>query len=220
MNTGLQDAVNLGWKLAAVSHGHASHELLDTYEAERRPVAERVLHNTRAQTALVRPGPHVDALRDIMTELIKQPDVNESLGGMISGLDIHYPAGDGHPLIGRRVPDLDVRTEAGPTRVYELLHSGRPLLLDLGANVSVPGDWVDVVKAKCDAREWAIPILGSVPAVGALLIRPDGYVAWTGGSGELPGTAHGQVRIGEAVLTDLARTAPASPSRRTSTRTD
>ncbi|WP_028925062.1 FAD-dependent monooxygenase [Pseudonocardia acaciae] len=186
MNTGVQDAVNLGWKLAAVVHGHAPGDLLDTYEAERRPVAERVLHNTRAQTALTRPGPHVDALRDIMTGLIEQPGVNASLGGMISGLDIHYPAGDGHPLIGRRVPDLDVTTESGPTRVYELLHPGRPVLLDLGAGVSAPGGWVDVVTARCDAGEWAVPVLGPVPAVGAMLIRPDGYVAWTDGSAEPP----------------------------------
>lgn len=186
MNTSMQDAVNLGWKLAAVLDGYASDALLDTYESERRPVAERVLHNTRAQTALVRPGPHVDALRDIMTKLIEQPGVNEALSGMISGLDIHYPAGDGHPLIGRRIPDLDVRTAAGPTRIYELLHSGRPVLLDLGANVSMPSDWVNVVEARCDAREWAVPVLGSAPAARALLIRPDGYVAWTDGSGELP----------------------------------
>lgn len=185
MNTGVQDAVNLGWKLAAVLQGHASSALLDTYESERHPVAERVLHNTRAQSAISRPGPHVDAMRDILTGLIEKPEVNESLGTMIAALDIHYGSGDDHPLVGRRIPDLDLKTEAGLTRVYELLHAGRPVLLDLGADVSLRHDWVDVVKAQCDADEWAVPVLGSVPAVGALLIRPDGYVAWVDGSGDL-----------------------------------
>ncbi|TCO62626.1 FAD-dependent monooxygenase [Actinocrispum wychmicini] len=185
LNMGVQDAVNLGWKLAAVLQGRASDTLLDTYQTERQPVAERVLRNTRAQSALGRPGAHMDAMRAIMAGLITKPDVNEALGSMIGALDIQYPLGSGHPLIGRRVPDLDLKTDSGPTRLYELLHTGRPVLLDLGAGVSAPNDWVDVVRAQCDAEEWPIPVLGTVPAARALLIRPDGHVAWVDGSGNL-----------------------------------
>jgi 2-polyprenyl-6-methoxyphenol hydroxylase-like FAD-dependent oxidoreductase len=187
LNLGVQDAVNLGWKLAAVIRGDASDELLDTYESERRPVAERVLHNTRAQSALGRPGPHTDALRDVLAGLIKTDTVNESLGGMITALDVHYDLGDGHPLVGRRVPDLDLKTADGDTRLVALLHTGRPVLLDLGAGVELPDGWadrVDVVQAQCAAEEWTIPVLGDVPAVGVLLIRPDGYVAWTNSAGQ------------------------------------
>ncbi|MFD1045956.1 FAD-dependent monooxygenase [Kibdelosporangium lantanae] len=184
LNTGVQDAVNLGWKLAAVLQGRVPQSLLDTYVTERRPVGERVVHNTRAQTVINRPGAHVDALRDVLAGLISMDDVRHSLAGMIGGLDIHYDLGVGHPLLGRRMPDLALKTSGGDTRVLELLRSGRPVLLDLGAGVAeVPG--VDVVRTRCELEEWELPVLGAVAAVDAVLIRPDGYVAWTSAG---PGT--------------------------------
>ncbi|MGA8115974.1 MAG: FAD-dependent monooxygenase [Actinocatenispora sp.] len=188
LNTGVQDAVNLGWKLAAVTRGQAPADLLDTYHAERHPVAERVLHNTRAQTALGAPGPHTDALRDLVGDLIGIDEVNRALGGMVTALDIRYPLGDGHPLLGRRLPDLDLEAP-GATRAYQLLHTGRPVLLDL---VDTPwlkdcvdgwADRVDLVRADCPAARWALPVVGEVDAVPALLVRPDGHVAWVATDG-------------------------------------
>jgi 2-polyprenyl-6-methoxyphenol hydroxylase-like FAD-dependent oxidoreductase len=184
LNTGVQDAVNLGWKLAVVVHGRTPESLLDTYGAERRPVAERVVHNTRAQVAVSRPGPHVDAMRDVLAGLMVTDDVRHRLAGMITALDVHYDLGAGHPLLGRRMPDLPLKTGDGDTRVLEVLRGGRPVVLDLGAGLpDVPG--VDVVRARCDLAEWDLPVLGSVPAVDGVLVRPDGYVAWTSAG---PGT--------------------------------
>ncbi|WP_425388261.1 FAD-dependent monooxygenase [Amycolatopsis taiwanensis] len=155
LNLGVQDAMNLGWKLAMVAGGHAPESLLDSYHAERYPVAERVLHNTRAQTVLGHPGAHTEALRDLVRELIDFDEVNGYLGGMISALDIRYPVADGHPLLGRRMPDLDLKTSAGEVRLYSLLHGGRPVLLHLGdhpesaAALTGWDDRVDVVAARC-----------------------------------------------------------------------
>jgi 3-(3-hydroxy-phenyl)propionate hydroxylase len=171
MNTGIQDAVNLGWKLAAVVNGTLPPELLDTYQAERHPVAARVLANTRAQTALGRSGPHTDALRAVFGDLIELPDVNSRLAGMISALDLRYEIGD-HPLVGRRMPDVDLELPTGPVRMYELLHEGRPILLDLRGDpglVPITKGAVDVVTARTEA---------DLPA--AVLVRPDGHVAWAG----------------------------------------
>ena len=131
LNMGVQDAVNLGWKLASVVRGQAPESLLDSYHAERHPVGERVLHNTRAQSALARPGPQTDALRDVFGSLIAFDDVNRHLRGMLTALDIRYPVNGDHTLAGRRVPDADLKASDGATRVYELLHAGRPVLLDL-----------------------------------------------------------------------------------------
>ncbi|MEU3775829.1 FAD-dependent monooxygenase [Streptomyces sp. NPDC032472] len=184
MNTGMQDAVNLGWKLASVVRGRAPQTLLDSYHAERYPVAERVLHNTRAQTALSRPGPQADALRDVFARLIGFEDVNAYLGGMISALDVRYAVGCKHPLAGRRVPDADLKTADGETRVVELLRGARPVLLDLRGSTAVAaaaGGWsdrVDLVEARCDDGPWAVPGAEPIPAPAALLIRPDGHVAW------------------------------------------
>lgn len=183
LNTGVQDAMNLGWKLAAVVRGDAPDTLLDSYHHERHPVGARVVHNSRAQTALARPGPHNDALRDIMRGLLATPAGNESIAAMITALDVSYPAGDGHPLLGRRMPDVDLTTDDGPAPAYRLLHGGRPVLLDLGAGVTADdlsgwADRVDLVSARCAATRWAVPVLGEVAAPGALLIRPDGHVAW------------------------------------------
>lgn len=181
-NLGVQDAVNLGWKLAATLHGNASDELLDTYETERHPIAARVLHNTRAQTALSRSGPHTDALRDIMSNLIDTDQVRHRLGLMITALDIRYDTKADHPLAGRRVPDADLTTKGGDTRVHTLLRSGRPVLLILGGN-DVPAipqwhDRVDIVTAESRTDRWTIPGIGDIPAPAAALLRPDGYIAW------------------------------------------
>ncbi|MBV7701185.1 FAD-dependent monooxygenase [Nocardia nova] len=181
-NLGLQDAANLGWKLAAVLRGNASDALLDTYESERRPIAARVLQNTRAQTALSRPGAHVDALRDSMSDLLAIDEVRHRLGLMITALDIRYDCDDHHPLCGRRVPDSDIVTADGPARVHELLRPGRPIVLVRNA-AEVPdiSDWkdrVDIVCAQDRGAEWTVPGLGPVPAPTHTLIRPDGYIAW------------------------------------------
>ncbi|WP_330252678.1 FAD-dependent monooxygenase [Nocardia sp. NBC_00565] len=181
-NMGLQDAMNLGWKLAATLHGNASDELLDTYETERHPIAARVLNNTRAQTALSRSGPHTDALRDIMSDLIDMDQVRQRLGLMITALDIRYDIKGEHPLIGRRVPDADLTTADGDTRVHELLRAGRPVLLVLDGNdVAALPEWhdrVEIISAVGRAEHWTIPGFGAIPAPGAVLLRPDGYIAW------------------------------------------
>jgi 3-(3-hydroxy-phenyl)propionate hydroxylase len=179
LNIGVQDAVNLGWKLAQVVEGTSSDDLLDTYQAERHPVAARVLQNTMAQTALIRADPRIGAARDIVAELATLDEPRRWLAGMISGLDVHYDLGDGHPLLGRRMPDLDL----GPRRVYELLHDARPLLLNLGEPGSLDlGPWaerVQLVGAEYDGA-WELPVVGAVTAPTAVLVRPDGHVAWVG----------------------------------------
>ncbi|MFJ9715329.1 FAD-dependent monooxygenase [Streptomyces sp. NPDC101213] len=193
LNMGVQDAVNLGWKLASVVRGRAPESLLDSYHAERHPVAERVLHNTRAQAALARPGAQTDALRDVFGSLIVFDDVNRYLRGMLTGLDIRYPVEGRHPLAGRRVPDADLKTPDGATRVHELLHAARPVLLDLRGSAEVAaaaGDWadrVDLVEARSEDDHWSVPAVGEIPAPAALLVRPDGHVAWVA-AGAAPDT--------------------------------
>ncbi|WP_227979387.1 FAD-dependent monooxygenase [Nocardia spumae] len=192
-NLGLQDAANLGWKLAAVLRGDASEALLDTYESERHPIAARVLRNTRAQTALSRPGVHMDALRDTMSELIGMDAVRHRLGLMITALDIRYDCAGDHPLTGRRVPDADLVTAAGPTRLYELLRSGRPILLSR-TETETPDirgwkDRVDLVTADDRVDTWTVPGLGSVAAPTSALIRPDGYIAWAAADSTTQGLA-------------------------------
>jgi 2-polyprenyl-6-methoxyphenol hydroxylase-like FAD-dependent oxidoreductase len=176
LNVGVQDAVNLGWKLARVIHGTSPETLLDTYQAERHPVAAQVLQNTMAQTALTRSDPRLDAVRETMAGLLALDDSRRYIAGMITGLDVHYDLGEGHPLLGRRMPDLDLVTAEGPRRVYVLLHGARPVLLNLGEPGTLPAPALD---AECDG-EWELPVLGRVPAPAAVLIRPDGHVAWTG----------------------------------------
>ena len=184
LNTGVQDAVNLGWKLAQVIHGTSPESLLDTYHAERHPVAARVLKITMATTALSRGDARTEALRETMTELLKTDAHRKRYAGMMSGLDIHYDLGEGHPLLGRRVPDLDVITERGPRRVFSLLHDARPVLLNLGEPFALDiAPWADRVRL-IDARyagAWELPVVGEVSAPSAVLIRPDGHVAWAGG---------------------------------------
>jgi hypothetical protein len=183
LNIGVQDAVNLGWKLAQVVKGTSPESLLDTYHAERHPVGARVLHNTMAQGALSRPDERHQALRDIMTELLGMDEPRKRFAAMMSGLDIHYDLGEGHPLLGRRMPDLDLHTADGPTRVFTLLHDARPVLLNLGEpggfDITPWADRVQVIDAEYGGR-WELPVLGAVTAPTAVLIRPDGYVAWVG----------------------------------------
>ena len=132
LNTGVQDAVNLGWKLAQVVKQTSPDSLLDTYHAERHPVAARVLRTTMAQVALMRVDDRTEALRDTLSELLSLDEPRKRLAGEMSGLDIHYDLGEGHPLLGRRMPDLDLVTADGPLRVFTLLHDARPVLLNLG----------------------------------------------------------------------------------------
>src|ERR671936_937152 len=132
LNIGVQDAVNLGWKLALVVKKTSPESLLDTYHAERHPVAARVLRNSLAQVALLRPDDRTNALRDIVSELLSMDEPRRRLAAEMSGLGIHYDLGEGHPLMGRRMPDLDLVTADGPMRVFTLLHGARPVLLNLG----------------------------------------------------------------------------------------
>jgi 2-polyprenyl-6-methoxyphenol hydroxylase-like FAD-dependent oxidoreductase len=183
LNTGLQDAMNLGWKLAQVVVGTSPEALLDTYYAERHPVGARVLRNTMAQVALTVADDRHQALHDSVSELLRLDEPRKHIAGMLTGLDIRYDLGDGHPLVGRRMPDLDLDTADGPTRVFALLHDARPVLLNLGAsgefNISPWADRVRLVDAG-HSGEWELPVLGRVAAPPAVLIRPDGHVAWTG----------------------------------------
>jgi 2-polyprenyl-6-methoxyphenol hydroxylase-like FAD-dependent oxidoreductase len=183
LNTGVQDAVNLGWKLAQVVKQSAPESLLDTYHAERHPVANRVLRTTMAQVALMRVDDRIEALRDTVSELLSMDEPRKRFAAMMSGLDIHYDLGEGHPLLGRRMPDLDLVTADGPVRVFTLLHDARPLLLNLGEpggfDITPWADRVQVIDVKY-AGDWELPVLGQIAAPAAVLIRPDGYIAWVG----------------------------------------
>jgi 3-(3-hydroxy-phenyl)propionate hydroxylase len=183
LGTGVQDAVNLGWKLAQVVGGTSPDSLLDSYHAERHPVAARVLQNTMAQAALTRTDARTDALHEITSELLSMDEPRTRIAAMMSGLDIRYDLGEGHALLGRRMPDLDLVTEGGPRRAFTLLHDARPVLLNLGEpgglDIAPWADRVRLVDAGY-AGPWELPVLGEVPAPAAVLIRPDGYVAWAG----------------------------------------
>jgi 2-polyprenyl-6-methoxyphenol hydroxylase-like FAD-dependent oxidoreductase len=183
LNIGVQDAVNLGWKLAQVVKKVSSDSLLDTYHTERHPIAARVLRDTMAQVALARTDDRTDALRDVLTELFSMEEPRKRFAGIMSGLDIHYDLGEGHLLLGRRMPDLDLVTADGPLRVYTLLHDARPVLLNFGEPGGVDiAPWADRVRLidATYAGTWELPVLGEVVAPAAVLIRPDGYVAWVG----------------------------------------
>ncbi len=204
LNTGVQDAVNLGWKLAQVVHRTAPESLLDTYQDERHPVAARVLRTTMAQVALMRVDDRIEALRDTVSELLSMDEPRKRFAAMMSGLDIHYDLGEGHPLLGRRMPDLDLVTADGPLRVFTLLHDARPVLLDLGEpggfDITPWADRVQLVDATYDGT-WELPAIGAVTAPTAVLIRPDGYVAWVG-----EGT---QLGLADALTTWFGPPAPA-----------
>jgi 3-(3-hydroxy-phenyl)propionate hydroxylase len=201
LNIGVQDAVNLGWKLAQAVHGTSPESLLDTYQAERHPIGARVLQTAMAQTALNRGDERTKALHETMSELLKMDEPRKRYAGMMSGLDVHYDLGAGHPLFGRRMPDRDLVTAHGPRRVFTLLHAARPVLLNLGEPGALDiasSPWADRVERvdgatalperspsrdQLDARHaggWELPVLGAVAAPTAVLIRPDGHVAWVG----------------------------------------
>ena len=183
LNIGLQDAVNLGWKLAQVVQGNSPDGLLDTYHAERYPVGAALLKHTLALTALSRGDDRTNALREMMAEAMRMDEPRKWCAALMSGLDIRYDVGDGHPLLGRRMPDLDLVTGEGPVRVFTLLHDARPVLLNLGkpGSLAVEG-WTDRVKL-VDAKFEGVcelPVIGVVRTPTAVLIRPDGHVAWVG----------------------------------------
>jgi 3-(3-hydroxy-phenyl)propionate hydroxylase len=188
LNIGVQDAVNLGWKLAHVIKRTSPDDVLNTYHAERHPVAARVLRNTMAQIAIRRPDDRTKALGDYVSEFLDMDQPRKRLAAEMSGLDVHYDLGEGHPLLGRRMPDLDLVTANGPLRAFTLLHDARPVLLNLGE----PGafditPWADCVQS-VDATYvgmWELPAIGAVTAPTAVLIRPDGYVAWVGDSTQM-----------------------------------
>ena len=181
LSLGVQDAVNLGWKLAQAVAGTSPESLLDTYHAERHPVAARVLRYTMAQGALQRRDDRMQALVDQVSELASMEEARKRLAGLHSGLDIHYDLGEGHPLLGRRMPDLDLVTSGGPVRVVSLLHDARPLLLNLGdpgaCDITPWADRVPLIDAEYMGA-WELPVIGEITAPTAVLIRPDGYVAW------------------------------------------
>src|ERR1700738_4180854 len=182
LNIGVQDAVNLGWKLAQVVSGTSPVSLLDTYQAERHPVGARVLRNTMAQRALGATDDRSVALRDTVMELLRMDEPRKHIAAMIAGLDVAYDLGAGHPLLGRRMPDLDLATADGTVRAFSLWHEAKPVLLNLGEPGFDIGPWADrvqLVNAKY-AGVWELPVLGPVTAPTAVLIRPDGYVAWVG----------------------------------------
>jgi len=184
LNTGVQDAVNLGWKLAQVVKGVSPDGLLDSYHAERHPVAARVLRNTMAQVALLgRVDERTRALRETVAGFLAMDEPRKQMAAEMNALGVHYDLGEGHPLLGRRMPDLDLATAAGPSRVFALLHDARPVLLNLGEHGKLDaGAWADRVRL-IEARHegsWELPVLGKVSAPDAVLIRPDGHVAWVG----------------------------------------
>ena len=188
LNTSVQDAVNLGWKLAQVLKQTSPESLLDTYHAERHPVAARVLRNTMAQVALLHTDARTNALRDTVSELLSMDEPRKRFGAMMSGLDIHYDLGEGHPLLGRRVPDLDLVTANGPLRVFNLLHDARPVLLNLGEpggfDITPWADRVQLIDAKY-VGTWELPALGAVTTPTGVLVRPDGYAGWVGDRSQL-----------------------------------
>lgn len=185
LNTGVQDAVNLGWKLAQVVKGVSPDSLLDSYQAERHPVAARVLRKTMASVALRRQDERTVALRETVAEMLAMDAPRKQMAGFLSGLDIRYDLGEGHPLLGRRMPDLDLVASEGPIRIYSLLHAARPVLISFGEalNLGPSAHCVEIVEARYEGS-WELPVIGAVVAPRAVLVRPDGHVAWVGDGGD------------------------------------
>ncbi|MFC8598895.1 FAD-dependent monooxygenase [Isoptericola sp. NPDC057191] len=194
---GLQDAVNLGWKLGQVVRGRSGDTLLDTYHAERHPAGARALGYTMAQSLFQRSDPRQEALRDLLDTVLAVDGADEPVTGLATGLDVAYDLGAGHPLLGRRMPDLDLVPQGrarpggapagGPARLFELLHPARPVLLELGGPALDAGPWSGYVRHVTATSDgpWVLPVLGEVAAPTAVLVRPDGHVAWVGeGSAE------------------------------------
>jgi hypothetical protein len=188
LNTGVQDAVNLGWKLAQVVKRTSPQSLLDSYHAERHPIGARVLELSMSAVALRRPDVRSRALHKMVSQLLRMDEPRKQIAAELSGLGLRYDLGSGesekaHPLLGRRMPDLDLVTTSGPFRAFTLLHKARPALINFGEPGGVDGaawsDRVQLVDARYDGV-WELPALGRISPPGALLVRPDGYVAWVG----------------------------------------
>jgi 3-(3-hydroxy-phenyl)propionate hydroxylase len=179
---GLQDAVNLGWKLGQVVRGISGDGLLDSYHAERHPAGARSLKYTMAQSLFQRADPRQEALRDLIDEVLAHDGGGAVVAALITGLDVAYDLGAGHPLLGRRMPDLDIGTPDGPARVFDLLHPARPLVLQFGGPTPDVGAWTDRVQHVVATYDgvWELPVVGEVAAPTAVLVRPDGHVAWVG----------------------------------------
>jgi 3-(3-hydroxy-phenyl)propionate hydroxylase len=166
-----------------VIRGVSPDSLLDSYHAERHPATARVLKNVMAQALLQRGDARTEAMRDTVSDLLTFDGPRVQLAGLLSGLDVRYDLGEGHPLLGRRMPDLDLTTAHGPRRVFELLHDARPVLLDLGERGSIDiSPWSDRVQhiVGHHAGTWELPVIGTVTPPAAVLVRPDGHVAWVG----------------------------------------
>jgi 2-polyprenyl-6-methoxyphenol hydroxylase-like FAD-dependent oxidoreductase len=206
LNIGIQDAVNIGWKLAQVVKETSPESLLDTYQRERHPIGARVLRLTMALTALSRGDERTEALRETMTGLLGMDEPRKRYAAMMSGLDVHYDFGDGHPLLGRRMPDLDFVGSSGPLRVFTLLRPARPVLLNFdepgGFDITPWASRVRLIDAEYDGA-WELPALGRIPAPSAVLIRPDGYVAWVGD--------RSQIRLRDALTTWFGPPSAAEP---------
>ena len=187
LQTGVQDAVNLGWKLAEVVKGVAPESLLDSYHAERHPVGVRLMRNTMAASMLRRDDDRTRALREVAAELLSFEEPRRHFAAQMSELDIRYDFGGGHPLLGRRMPDLDLGATDGPLRVYSLLHRALPVLLNFGRagaiDIAPWADRVQLIDATYDGP-WELPAIGAIPAPTAMLVRPDGHVAWVGEGGQ------------------------------------
>jgi hypothetical protein len=183
LNIGVQDAVNLGWKLAQVVNGTSPESLLDTYHGERHPIAARAAQHDGANGASPSGRRHEGPGRLRLGALLSMDEPRRRLAAEMSGLDVHYDLGEGHPLLGRRMPDLDLVTADGTLRVFTLLHDARPVLLNLGEpggfDITPWADRVELIDAKY-VGTWELPALGVVTAPAAVLTRPDGYVAWVG----------------------------------------
>jgi bifunctional hydroxylase/dehydrase len=217
LSTGVQDAANLGWKLAAEVTGRAPAGLLDSYHRERHPAGARLLMNTRAQGMLYVGGPEMDPLRNLMTEFVGYDEVKRCLAGMVSGLDVRYDMTGDHPLLGRRLPPAVLRCASGPwasgpwasgpVTTTELLHPARGVLLDLADDAAVreaAAGWADrvvTVTAELDDTDRSPLPAGPLATAAAILVRPDGYVAWAGiGPGELSCALHRWFGTGGSAL--------------------
>jgi 3-(3-hydroxy-phenyl)propionate hydroxylase len=218
---GVEDAVNLGWKLAEVVREHAPDSLLDTYQAERHPATARVLRYTMGMSVTQRADDRVSALVDIVSDLMSVDAARARLASLHLGLDVRYESQDGtHPLLGRRMPDLDLTSAGGPLRVFTLLHDAHAVLLNLGAPGSVTlGPWrhrLRLVDASYDGP-WRLPVVGAVEPPAAVLIRPDGHVAWVGDETQV-GLEEALTRWFGETFADPAEVSTASSTRRSSTR--
>ncbi|GAA1877361.1 FAD-dependent monooxygenase [Lapillicoccus jejuensis] len=183
LGLGFEDAVSLGWRLGQVVRGVSPQTLLDTYGAERRPATQRVLDHVLTQAFLQRGDARTEAFRRSLAALLESEPARVATAALQMGLDVVHevPGGGDHPVVGRRLPDLDLLVDGTPVRAFSLLHEARPLLLDLGGagGLEAPGGIVRTVRAQAPV-EWELPVVGAVPAPGAVLVRPDGHVAWAG----------------------------------------